>query len=104
MYSLRFDMRAPASGASTTDLYRAAIEMAEWGEDHGCLAAMVSEHHAAADGYLPSPLVLASAIGVAAGALVAQYVNPRYLSYAAGVGFIVIGAWTIYAASGTQTA
>ena len=49
-------------------------------------------------------LVLASAIGVAAGALVAQYVNPRYLSYAAGVGFIVIGAWTIYAASGTQTA
>jgi putative Ca2+/H+ antiporter (TMEM165/GDT1 family) len=49
-------------------------------------------------------LVLASAIGVAAGALVAQYVNPRYLSYAAGVGFIVIGAWTIYAASGTQAA
>ena len=49
-------------------------------------------------------LVLASAIGVAAGALVSQYVNPRYLSYAAGVGFIVIGAWTIYAASGTQAA
>jgi len=49
-------------------------------------------------------LVLASAIGVAAGALVSQYVNPRYLSYAAGVGFIVIGAWTIYQASGTQAA
>ena len=49
-------------------------------------------------------LVLASAIGVAAGALVAQYVNTRYLSYAAGVGFIVIGAWTIYNASGTQAA
>ena len=44
-------------------------------------------------------LVLTSALGVAAGALVAQYVNPRYLSYAAGVGFIVIGAWTIYQAS-----
>ena len=49
-------------------------------------------------------LVLASAIGVAAGALVSQLVNPRYLSYAAGVGFIVIGAWTIYQTSGTQAA
>ena len=44
-------------------------------------------------------LVVTSAIGVAAGGLVSQYVNPRYLSYAAGVGFIVIGAWTIYQAS-----
>jgi putative Ca2+/H+ antiporter (TMEM165/GDT1 family) len=43
-------------------------------------------------------LVLTSAIGVAAGGLVSQYVNPRYLSYAAGVGFIMIGAWTIYQA------
>jgi len=44
-------------------------------------------------------LVLTSAVGVAAGSVVSQYVNPRYLSYAAGVGFIVIGAWTIYQAS-----
>ena len=44
-------------------------------------------------------LVLTSAIGVAAGSVVSQYVNPRYLSYAAGAGFIVIGAWTIYQAS-----
>jgi putative Ca2+/H+ antiporter (TMEM165/GDT1 family) len=44
-------------------------------------------------------LVLTSAIGVAAGAFVSQYVNARYLSYAAGAGFIVIGAWTIYQAS-----
>jgi putative Ca2+/H+ antiporter (TMEM165/GDT1 family) len=43
-------------------------------------------------------LVLTSAIGVAAGGLVSQYVNPRYLSYAAGLGFIIIGAWTIYQA------
>ncbi len=41
-------------------------------------------------------LVLTSAIGVAAGAAVSQYVNPRYLSYAAGAGFMLIGAWTIY--------
>jgi putative Ca2+/H+ antiporter (TMEM165/GDT1 family) len=44
-------------------------------------------------------LVLTTAIGVAAGAIVSQHVNPRYLSYAAGIGFIVIGAWTIYQAS-----
>ena len=44
-------------------------------------------------------LVLTSAIGVTAGSLVSQYVNPRYLSYAAGAGFIIIGAWTIYNAS-----
>ena len=44
-------------------------------------------------------LVLTSAIGVAAGAIVSEYVNPRHLSYAAGIGFIVIGAWTIYQAS-----
>lgn len=44
-------------------------------------------------------LVLTSAVGVAAGAVVSQYLNPRYLSYAAGIGFIAIGAWTIYQAS-----
>jgi putative Ca2+/H+ antiporter (TMEM165/GDT1 family) len=44
-------------------------------------------------------LVLTSAIGVAAGALVSQYLNPRYLSYAAGIGFIAIGAWTLIQAS-----
>ena len=44
-------------------------------------------------------LVLTSAIGVAAGAVISEYVNPRYLSYAAGIGFLVIGAWTIYQAS-----
>ena len=43
-------------------------------------------------------LVLTSGIGVAAGALVAQYVNPKHLSYAAGIGFVVIGAWTLYQA------
>lgn len=40
-------------------------------------------------------LVLTSAIGVAAGAAVAQYVSPRVLSWVAGVGFIAIGVWTI---------
>ena len=40
-------------------------------------------------------LILTSAIGVLAGGLVALYVNPKYLSYAAGIAFIAIGVWTI---------
>jgi alkanesulfonate monooxygenase SsuD/methylene tetrahydromethanopterin reductase-like flavin-dependent oxidoreductase (luciferase family) len=63
MFLLRFDMRAPAEGPATiTDLYDAAIEMAAWGEEHGAAAVVVSEHHTSSDGYLPAPLVLASAI------------------------------------------
>jgi putative Ca2+/H+ antiporter (TMEM165/GDT1 family) len=46
-----------------------------------------------------SALVVTSAIGVAAGAAVAQFVSPKHLSYAAGVGFIAIGAWTLYRAA-----
>jgi putative Ca2+/H+ antiporter (TMEM165/GDT1 family) len=40
-------------------------------------------------------LVLASAVGVAAGGLIANYVSTRMLSYAAGVGFVAVGVWTI---------
>jgi len=43
-------------------------------------------------------LVLTSAIGVIGGAALSHYVNPKYLTYAAGVGFIVIGAWTLWRA------
>jgi alkanesulfonate monooxygenase SsuD/methylene tetrahydromethanopterin reductase-like flavin-dependent oxidoreductase (luciferase family) len=59
---MRFDMRAPAMGAPITDLYKAAIEMSAWAEARGCLSAVLCEHHMSEDGYLPSPLVLASAI------------------------------------------
>jgi putative Ca2+/H+ antiporter (TMEM165/GDT1 family) len=41
-------------------------------------------------------LVLASAIGVVAGSVISQYVNPKSLSYIAGVGFLLIGVWTIW--------
>lgn len=42
-----------------------------------------------------SALVLAAAIGVLAGTFVAQHVNPRHLQIVAGIGFVVIGAWTL---------
>jgi alkanesulfonate monooxygenase SsuD/methylene tetrahydromethanopterin reductase-like flavin-dependent oxidoreductase (luciferase family) len=62
MFTMRFDMRAPDFGGSTTDLYQAAIEMAAWSETRGCIAAVISEHHTSPDGYIPSPLLLASAM------------------------------------------
>jgi alkanesulfonate monooxygenase SsuD/methylene tetrahydromethanopterin reductase-like flavin-dependent oxidoreductase (luciferase family) len=59
---MRFDMRAPAIGAPAGELYAAALEMSSWAESRGCLAAVVSEHHTSDDGYLPSPLILATAM------------------------------------------
>lgn len=40
-------------------------------------------------------LIVASAIGVLAGSLVAEYVSERVLRYVAGAGFIAIGIWTL---------
>jgi len=40
-------------------------------------------------------LVVTSAIGVAAGSIVSQYVNEKTLQYVAGIGFIAIGIWTL---------
>lgn len=62
MFMLRFDMRAPSFGASTTELYTAALEMAEWSETRGALMAVICEHHSMEDGYVPSPIVLATAV------------------------------------------
>jgi len=44
-------------------------------------------------------LMLATAIAVVGGSLMVQYINPRYLSYTAGLGFVLIGLWTLMSAS-----
>ncbi len=62
MFTLRFDMRTQSPGPATSDQYAAAIEMSAWAENHGCVAVVLCEHHCADDGYLPSPLLLGSAI------------------------------------------
>ena len=41
-------------------------------------------------------LVVASAIGVLAGSLLSEYINEKILHYIAGMGFIVIGVFTLY--------
>lgn len=43
-------------------------------------------------------LVVTSAIGVLAGGFISQYISEKWLSYIAGTGFVLIGAYTIYQA------
>ncbi|WP_344242993.1 LLM class flavin-dependent oxidoreductase [Actinocorallia libanotica] len=78
---MRFDMRAPSTGAPAAELYAAALEMAGWAERHGCLNIMLSEHHASDDGFLPSPLMLAGALAARTTSLpitVAVVILPLY--------------------------
>jgi alkanesulfonate monooxygenase SsuD/methylene tetrahydromethanopterin reductase-like flavin-dependent oxidoreductase (luciferase family) len=63
MYMLRFDLRAPDKDANErAALYRASVEMARWADERRCTSIVISEHHASDDGYLSSPLTLASAM------------------------------------------
>lgn len=57
---LRFDMRcAPHCADSPADRYRAALEMASWGDRGAVDVVGLSEHHVSADGFLSAPLQLA---------------------------------------------
>ena len=40
-------------------------------------------------------LVLASAIAVLGGSLVAEYVHPKVVRWVAGIGFVAIGVWVL---------
>ena len=42
-----------------------------------------------------SALIVATAIGIIAGTVLSEFINERYLNYTAGVGFILIGAFTL---------
>ncbi len=43
-------------------------------------------------------LIVATGIGVLAGSLLSAYISEKMLSYIAGTGFILIGAYTLYQA------
>src|SRR2546430_3507641 len=45
------------------DRYTALLDMAQWADERGALYVSLSEHHGCDDGYLPSPLTMATAIG-----------------------------------------
>jgi alkanesulfonate monooxygenase SsuD/methylene tetrahydromethanopterin reductase-like flavin-dependent oxidoreductase (luciferase family) len=100
---MRFDMRAPVGGASTTDLYRAAIEMAQYGDEHGAAACVISEHHASPDGYLPAPMLLTTAMAARTsrmrfmiGALLLPFTDPIRLAEEINVLDAISGGRVMY--------
>jgi alkanesulfonate monooxygenase SsuD/methylene tetrahydromethanopterin reductase-like flavin-dependent oxidoreductase (luciferase family) len=62
-FELTYDLFCPASSPATIDAhYRAMLEQAEYGEQHGFDAVNLFEHHGVPENYLPSPLVAAAAV------------------------------------------
>lgn len=88
MFGLRFDFRNPSmAGTSMADRYAAALDMAEWADQLGCLTLTVSEHHGSPDGYLPSPLPMLAAMAarttntrLMVAALIAPFYDPLRLA------------------------
>lgn len=60
---LNYDMRAPDFGAPASSLYAAALDQVAWADELGFDCVGLGEHHGSPDGYNPSPLVLAAAMG-----------------------------------------
>jgi alkanesulfonate monooxygenase SsuD/methylene tetrahydromethanopterin reductase-like flavin-dependent oxidoreductase (luciferase family) len=84
---LRYDFRSPDFATPHADLFRAALEQVRWADEKGFDMVVVSEHHAAEDGYLPSPLVTCGAfagaterIGINVAALLVPLHDPIRLA------------------------
>jgi alkanesulfonate monooxygenase SsuD/methylene tetrahydromethanopterin reductase-like flavin-dependent oxidoreductase (luciferase family) len=60
IFDLRHPPQFPTSGR---DLYRAALDMCAWADARGFARIGLGEHHQSPDGYIPTPLLVASAIG-----------------------------------------
>ena len=88
LFALRFDLRNPEfAGTDMADRYAAALDMAEWADDLGCVSIAISEHHASPDGYLPSPFLMTAAMAArttnvrfAIAALIAPFYDPIRLA------------------------
>ena len=69
-FVLRYDFRAPGvSRTERQEIYARALEQAAYVEQHGFGGLMLSEHHASDDGYLPSPIPVASAMAAVTSSL-----------------------------------
>src|SRR5690606_421190 len=84
---IKYDLRAPAFGASAPALYRAAVEQCSWADRHGFGTVMLAEQHGSDDGYLPSPVALGCAIAavteqirIRVQALIAPFHDPLRLA------------------------
>jgi alkanesulfonate monooxygenase SsuD/methylene tetrahydromethanopterin reductase-like flavin-dependent oxidoreductase (luciferase family) len=88
-FSVRFDFRDPRPGpGSMADRYAAALDMVEWADGRPeCGSIILSEHHGAADGYLPAPLPMLGAMAartsrvtLRVAALIAPFHDPLRLA------------------------
>jgi alkanesulfonate monooxygenase SsuD/methylene tetrahydromethanopterin reductase-like flavin-dependent oxidoreductase (luciferase family) len=99
LFGIRFDLRnPPIAGTTMTERYTAAIDMVEWADRHGFALVVLHEHHGSADGYLPSPLVMAAAmatrterIRIQIAAIVAPFHDPLRLAEDAAVVDLISG-------------
>jgi alkanesulfonate monooxygenase SsuD/methylene tetrahydromethanopterin reductase-like flavin-dependent oxidoreductase (luciferase family) len=88
LFGLRFDFRNPAfAGTTPAERYDAALDMAAWADDLGCVSIAVSEHHGSPDGYLPSPIPMLAAMAARTAnvrfmvaALIAPFYDPIRLA------------------------
>lgn len=86
--SVRFTMRLDVEGATSPgEMYATALEIAQRADRARAAAVVISEHHGSDDGYLPSPLVLASAIAgqtthvpIVVSALLGLFYDPVHLA------------------------
>ena len=63
-FGLAYDFRNPAQWAKSSEaLYKETLDQIAWAEDLGLGSVWLTEHHFCDDGYTPSPLVVAAAIG-----------------------------------------
>src|SRR6202045_2998710 len=87
-FGLWYDFRNPSQWRQPYDrLYGETLDQISWGEDHGFDDVWLSEHHFIDDGYLPSILPIAAAIGartkrirIASGVLLMPFHNPVRLA------------------------
>ena len=58
---LRFNFASPQGEPRTqSELIRAALELAQWGESHGITSVSVDEHHATGHGWSCNPIMAAA--------------------------------------------
>lgn len=60
--ALRLNMTSVPGAPGDAERYRAALEMASYADAHGVTAVGCEEHHLAATGWLPAPLLMAAAV------------------------------------------
>ena len=62
-FVISYDLRAPDFGTPARKIYAATLDQCEWADDIGFDVVGLGEHHSSDDGYLPSPIPMAGAIG-----------------------------------------